>query len=67
VKVKYSTPVKTGPGAHPATYRMGKVSSPGAKQPGLDANPPPSSNAKIKDRIELFIYSPSEPTWPVLG
>jgi hypothetical protein len=33
---------------------------------GVDHNPPPSS-AKVKDRLDLHLYSPSGPMWPVLG
>ena len=41
--------------------------SSGAKQPGreVDHTPPPS--AEVKERIELYLYSPSGPSWPVLG
>jgi len=28
---------------------------------------PPLSNAKVKKWVELFFYSPSGPSWPVLG
>jgi hypothetical protein len=31
---RYSTPVQTSPGAHPASYTMGTGSFPGEKQPG---------------------------------
>ena len=32
---------------------------------GVD-HPPPSS-AEVKERVELYFYSPSGPSWPVLG
>ena len=32
---------------------------------GLD-HPHPSS-AEVKDRVELYLYSPFGPSWPVLG
>jgi hypothetical protein len=32
---------------------------------GID-HPPPYS-AKVKERVELYLYSPSGPSWPVLG
>jgi hypothetical protein len=25
---------------------------------------PPSSSARVKERVELYLYSPSEPSWP---
>ena len=41
---RFSAPVRTGPGIHPASYVRGPGSFSGVKQPGrgLD-NPPPSS------------------------
>ena len=42
VGARFSAPVKTGPGAHPASYTMGTESFPGVKRPGrgLDHTPP---------------------------
>ena len=28
---------------------------------------PPSSSAQVKVKVELYLYSPSGPSWPVLG
>ena len=28
---------------------------------------PPPSSAEVKERVELYFYSPSGPSWPVLG
>ena len=36
---RFSVPVKTGPGAHPASYTMGTVSFPGVKRPGRGDDP----------------------------
>jgi len=46
---------------------MGNWSFLGVKQPrqGVDQQPP--SNAKVKERVELYLYSPSGPSWPVTG
>ena len=54
-----SAPVQTGPGAYPASYTNGTGSFLGVKLPGrgVDHNPPPSS-AKVKDRVDLHLYSP---------
>ena len=38
-KARFSAPVQPGPGAHPASYKMGTGSFPGVKRPG----PPPFS------------------------
>jgi len=46
--VRFSAPVQTGPGAHPASYVMGTGSFPGDKErPGRDAEPSPSSSAVV--------------------
>ena len=47
---RFSTPVQTGPGAHPASCTMGTGSFPGGKErPGRDADfSPPSSVVVMK-------------------
>jgi hypothetical protein len=40
---------------------------PGVKRPGRGVNHPPPYSAEVKARVELYHYSPSEPSWPVLG
>ena len=40
VGVRFSTPVQTGPGAHPASYKMGTGSFPGVKRPGRSIDHP---------------------------
>jgi hypothetical protein len=42
------------------------VSFPGVKRPGRGVDQPPSSSARVKERVELYLYSPSGPSWPVL-
>ena len=59
--------VHTDPEAHPASYTTVTGSSPGVKQPGRDVDHPPPSNAEVKERIQLYLYSPSGPSWPLLG
>jgi hypothetical protein len=44
-----------------------RVSFPGVKRPGLGVDYRPPSNAEVKERVELQLYSPSGPSWPVLG
>jgi len=67
VGARFSALVQTGPGVHPASYTMGTWFFSGAKRPEGGVDHPPPSSAKIKERIELYLYSPSGPSWPVLG
>jgi hypothetical protein len=67
VGVRFFTPVQTGPGAHSASCTMGTVSFPGVKRPGPGVHHPPASSAEVKERVELYLYSHSGPSWPVLG
>ena len=46
---------------------MGTGSFPGVKRPGRGVDHPPTSSAEVKERVELYLYSPSVPSWPVLG
>jgi hypothetical protein len=48
-------------------YNEYRVSFPGIKRPGRGVDHPPSSSARVKERVELYLYSPSGPSWPVLG
>jgi hypothetical protein len=63
----FSTPVQTGPGDHPASYTMGTGSFPGVKRLERGVDHPPPSTAEVKERVQLYIYSPSGTSWPVLG
>ena len=65
--LRFSAPVQTGPGAHPASCTMGTGLFPRVKRTARGANHPPLSSAEVKERAELFLYSPSGPSWPVLG
>jgi len=53
VGARFSAPVQTGPGAHPASFTMGNGSFPGVEA----ADPPPLSNAEVLERVELYLYS----------
>jgi len=46
---------------------MGTRFFPGVKRPGRGADHPTPSGAELKERVELYLYSPSGPLWPVLG
>jgi hypothetical protein len=65
--VRFSAPVQTGPGAHPASYTMGTGSFPGAKWPRRGSDHPPPSSAEINERVNLYLYYSSGSSWPVLG
>jgi hypothetical protein len=59
---------KLAPGAHPASHKMDTGSlSRGANRPGCGLDHPPTSRAEVEERVQLYLYSPSEPSWPVLG
>ena len=63
---RFSAPFQTGPGAHSASYTMGTGSLQEVKLPGRDVDYPPSSSAEVEGRVELYVYSPSGPSWPVI-
>jgi len=46
---------------------MGTGSFLGMKQPGIGVNHPPPSSTEVKERVELYLYSPSVPSWQVTG
>jgi hypothetical protein len=54
-----------GPTQPPVQWESGY--SPGVKRLGLGAKHPHPSSAEIKERAELYLYSSSGPSWPVLG
>ena len=45
---RFSAPVQTGPGAHPASYTTGTVSFPGVKRPGRGVDHPPHLAPRLK-------------------
>ena len=51
----FSALFQTGPGAHL-----------GAKRPGRGVDHPHPSSDEVKERVELYLYSPSGPSWTVL-
>jgi hypothetical protein len=46
---------------------IGTGTFPGVKRPGCDVDQPPPSSAEVKERVELYLFSPSVPLWHVLG
>ena len=67
VGTRFSAPVQNSSGAHPCPHTMGTGSFPGVKQLGRGVDHPPPSSAEVEGRVELYIFSPSGPSWPVLG
>ena len=59
--------VQAGPGAHPASKTMVTRSFPPVKRSGRGVGHPPPSNVEVKERVELYLYSSSGPSWSVLG
>jgi hypothetical protein len=55
---RVSAPVQTGPRAHPASYTMGTESFPGGKAAGAWRWPPIPSSGKVKEAVQLYLYSP---------
>jgi len=64
---RFSAPVQTRPGAHPASYTMGTRSFPGVKRLGHGIDHPPPSSTEVKERVDLYLHCPSGPSWHVLG
>ena len=63
-----SAPIHTDPVAYraPCTMDSGSLSR-GLKRLGSGVNHPPSSNAEVQQRIDLYFYSSSGPSRPFAG
>ena len=48
-------------------YNGYRVSFPGLKRPERGADHRTTSNAEVKERVELYLHSPYGPSWPVPG
>ena len=59
--------VQTDHGAYPASCTMGTGSFPGVKRAGRGADHPPPSKCRGQERVGLYLYSSSGPSWPVIG
>ena len=66
VVARFFAPIETGSGALPTSYGC-RVSFPGVKRPGHGVNHPSPYSAEFKERVELYLYFPSGPLWPVTG
>ena len=48
-------------------YNGNGVSFPGVMRPGRGNDHQPPPRAEVKARVPLYLYSPSGPSWPLLG
>ena len=64
---KFFAPVQTGPGTHPASYKIGTGSFPGLKRPERGVDHPPPTSTEVQEEEEIYLYSPFGPSWTVLG
>ena len=54
-----------GPTSSPINWF--RISFPGVKRPGRSVDHLPLSSAEVKERVELYLYSPSGSSWLALG
>jgi hypothetical protein len=54
---RFSPPVQTGPGDHPASCTISTGTFPGVKRPRCGANHPTTSSAPANERLGLYLYS----------
>ena len=62
----FSALVQNGPGAHPFSYTVVTGSYLGVKRPARVVNHTPPSSAKGKERVEVYLSSPSLPSWEII-
>jgi hypothetical protein len=65
VVARFSALVQTGPGTHPASRTMGTGSFPGVESGRGVTTPHPLLVPRSKNRVELYLYSPYGPSWPI--
>jgi len=66
VGARFSTSIQTGHMVHPASSTVGTRSFQGVKRLRLGINHPPLSSTKLKESVELYLYSPSVPSWQII-
>ena len=64
---RFSAPVQTGPVLRSTSCSVGTGSRPGTKWAGREIGHAPPSSSEVKENVELYLYSPSGPSWAVLG
>jgi hypothetical protein len=65
VGARFSAPVQTSPEVHPASCTMGTLSFQEVKRLGRGVDHPPPTNAEVKERVELYLYSPLSLRGPI--
>ena len=55
---RFSSPVQSGPGAYPASCTIGTGSFQGLKRQKRSAKHSPPPSDEVKERVELYLYSP---------
>ena len=66
MEARFPASCQTGRQVHPASYTMGTGSFPELKRPGCGVYHPPTSSAEVKQTVELYLYSPTASSRPVL-
>jgi hypothetical protein len=64
---RFSAPVQTGSGTHSASYTLGTGSFLGVKQTGCGVDQATPSSAEVKEKVELYLYSPAGSAWILLS
>ena len=67
VGMRFFTPIQKVPGAHPVSCTMGAGSFTGVKRPECGIDHPTLHCSEVKERAEIYLYSPSVPSWCVRG
>lgn len=67
MEARFSVSVQTDPVAHPVSFTMPTGCFPGVKRLRRGADHPTRFSAQVKERLELYIYSPAGPSWAVIG
>ena len=66
VGVRFSIPLQNGSGTHPASYTVGVRSFPQVKWLGQGINHTLPLGIEVKERVELYFYSPFVPSCQVI-
>lgn len=67
IEVIFSAPIHIGPGVHSASYTMGSGLFPGVQRKGCGVNHPLQFSAEFKERVMLYLYSPTAPSLQFTG
>jgi len=62
----FLAPLQTSSGAHLASYTVDTSSFLGVSRPGRGINHPAPPSTEVKERVQLYLYSLSVPSWQVV-